>query len=77
VTPRFSEVDIYYAHLVGQLVCSAGVIALHEVCRCQEMALPSKPAFQNRSLTKSKTGGEHSEKFRRLRMPSERSSGVV
>jgi hypothetical protein len=65
------------ARLVGQLVCSASAIALHEVCQCQEMALPSKPAFQNQSLTKSKTGGEHSEKFRRLRMPCERWFGVA
>jgi hypothetical protein len=63
--------------LLSNCYGSASVIALHEVCPCQEMASPSKPAFQNQSLRKSKTGGEHGEKFRRLRMPCVRSFGVA
>jgi hypothetical protein len=39
--------------------------------------LPSKPAFQSQSWSKSKTGGERSEKFRRLRMPCVRWFGVA
>ena len=61
--------------LLSNCYGSASEVALHEVYQCQ--ALPSKPAFQSQSWSKSKTGGERSEKFRRLRMPCVRSFSVA